>query len=77
MKTGYDRLEDLTLAQAKKCCFDKHRYENKNEARDKAAKIRREAGRELTPYKCLICKKYHLTSLTAEEGHWAWRKMRS
>ncbi len=50
VNTGF-KLPDLQRA-----CFDKRPYEKKTAARDAGARL------GLTPYHCMICHKWHLTS---------------
>jgi hypothetical protein len=55
------RTEALTPADAKRACFDKRSYDSKTSARDKAAVIKKQDGRQLTPYRCMVCRRWHLT----------------
>ena len=45
----------------RKCCLNKIPYANRTAARDAAVTIGKRIGREMTPYRCLVCKKFHIT----------------
>lgn len=69
MKNGYDRLGRQFKPQtAQRMCFDKVPYACRNEARDAAAHLKKTRGYEVQPYRCLVCRRYHLTSLNKEDG---------
>lgn len=79
MKTGYDRLgRELHAGTAQRMCFDKKVFSSRNRARDEAAKLKKTRGMDLRPYRCVVCKLFHLTTLNKEDGHQArrriWRK---
>lgn len=65
MKSGVNRIgHDIAVTAAKRGCFDKVRYPNKNVARDCARKLQQkyEKERPQRPYRCSLCDGWHLTS---------------
>lgn len=65
MKSGFDRIgHTVTVETAKKGCFDKRTYDNRNIARDASRKIARNRPEwpPLRPYRCTLCGNFHLTS---------------
>ena len=71
-----DRLGiDFTAATADRMCLTKKQFLTKNQARDHALRGQKQFGNDVTvPYKCSICLKFHLTSLTREAGNAAKRR---
>lgn len=63
-------LKNLSPESAKAMCYIKKPFDSKNAARDAGVKLGQ------TPYKCLVCTRWHLTSLTNKEGNKAKRKAR-
>jgi hypothetical protein len=66
MKKGMERLgREISAQTAKKMCFQKLRFQTKNDARDFAIRGAKDHGRDkpLSPYRCALCGLFHLTSL--------------
>ena len=80
MKEGIERIgRTITPSTAQRMCLDKRAFESKNKARDVIARNRKLGGTvPMDAYKCPICAKYHLTSLTKEDSAAArragWKK---
>lgn len=69
MKSGIDRIgRDVSVAQARRGCFEKVRYGTKNAARDVAAKMQNShpEWRPARPYKCALCSGFHLTTTVSK-----------
>ena len=69
MKNGYDRLgRDFKPQTAQRMCFDKVPYDSRNKARDAAAHLAKTRGFDVHPYRCQVCRRFHLTSLSKEDS---------
>jgi hypothetical protein len=80
VKRGMHRLGlDITANTAKRMCSDKKIHDTKNDARDFAKRnVKLDGRKDQTPYKCPLCKKWHLTGLNATDSAAArarvWKK---
>jgi hypothetical protein len=45
----------------RKCCLNKIPYATRTAARDAAVTIGKRIGHTMTPYRCLVCREFHLT----------------
>lgn len=68
MKSGLARIgHDITPEVAERQCFGKKVFTNRNEARDNAARFRKNPGVETrSTYKCCLCGGFHVTSVPKE-----------
>ncbi len=70
MKHRFERVgRDIPVERAVRGCFDKKVFDSRNAARDWAAGSKKrfgEASRGNEPYRCHVCGKWHLTSLSKE-----------
>lgn len=48
-------------------CAEKRIFASRNEARDFATKVHKQIGSDQHPYRCCLCKKWHLTTHTPED----------
>ena len=77
MKQGMDHLGvNISVKSAHRMCFDKKIHDTKNDARDFSKRnVKTEGRKEQTPYKCPLCKKWHLTALSPQESATARAKV--
>ena len=64
MRAGYDRVgREVSVKAAKRGCFEKKPFDNRNKARDWAARFanRHPEADALFPYKGGVCGRFHLT----------------
>ena len=71
-KAHMDRIgHDVTPERAHRSCLDKVRYDSRNEARDRATKLRKkypDSPRQRV-YRCTLCCGFHLTSVRESGKH--------
>lgn len=59
---------NISPATAQRACFQKKPFKSRNSARDFDARLGKTLPDRIpqTPYRCQVCGKWHLTSLTKE-----------
>lgn len=65
----------VNLADADRSCFKKRQYWTKNAARDAAARVNKANlaegdDRTVTPYRCIVCHRFHLSSIGKADHHY-------
>ena len=75
MTHGIDHIgKNMPYDSAKHMCFVKKIFDTRNDARDFAKRnLKREGWKDQTPYRCPICSKWHLTSLSKDDSAQARR----
>lgn len=69
VKQGIERLgRNFTPETAHRMCMDKRAWPSRNEARDFAIRGKKNGNSSTTPYRCQLCSKWHLTSLSKQDS---------